>query len=147
MGTRQMFMVLAASLWLSGAVSAPGHAIRHERWEGATSIRWLFDDGRPVKSCKVVVFAPGSDGTPYQEGLTDLNGSFAFTPNTNGRWKVTVDDGQGHRVDVFMDVDEQGRREAGEPHRTGTLSGAVAGVGILFGCFGLYAMFAKRSPR
>ena len=107
----------------------------------------LYDDGRPMAFCDVAVFAPGNPDETWQEGTSDRNGSFAFLPDTNGTWRVTVDDGMGHRLEADVRIGSAGSQSSLGTHCPDRLGRAVVGTAVLFGCFGLYAMLAARAQR
>lgn len=147
MNGKRSILVVVAGAWLAANVPAHAHAVRHVVSEGATAVRWHYDDGRPLAGGHVVVTAPGDPGEPYLVGEADARGVFAFLPDTNGRWTVTLEDGMGHRADVYIDVDPASASPVmpvAEPQR---FSGIVVGVSAIFGCFGLYAMFTERWRR
>jgi nickel transport protein len=97
--------------------------------------------------CDVTVLAPQSSEEPYQEGTSDRNGCFAFLPDTNGTWKVAVDDGMGHLVEARIEIDSIGRRRTETAHPPDRLGGTVVGISVIFGIFGVYAMVAARARR
>lgn len=129
---------------LATAGAAPGHGVRHSTSEGGTIVRAAYDDGSPMAFCDVAVLAPCEAETPFQAGATDRNGGFAFIPDTNGTWTVTVDDGMGHRVTARVVVEQGALVEGNAAVPAGRLHGAIVGLGILFGLFGLWALFANR---
>jgi nickel transport protein len=97
--------------------------------------------------CDVSVFAPGGESDPYQQGTSDRNGCFAFLPDTNGTWTVTVDDAMGHAVKAHVEIGSAGMRSRGRGPQASRLGGAVIGISAIFGIFGLYAILATRSGR
>jgi nickel transport protein len=115
--------------------------------EGATVVAATYDDGSPMAFCDVTVFGPDAREEPYQEGTSDRNGCFAFLPDTNGTWTVTVDDGMGHVAEARIDIDSAGGRRSEEAHHADRLSGAVVGISVIFGCFGVYAMLSGWAQR
>ena len=127
--------------------SVLAHGVRHSVSEGATVVTATYEDGSPMAFCDVTVFAPGSRQEPYQEGTSDRNGCFAFLPDTNGTWRVTVNDGMGHLADAVIKIGSAGRRDVHKAHHADRLGGAMVGIGVIFGCFGIYAMLAGRIHR
>ncbi len=128
--------------------SLSAHGVRHEVTAGGMVVAAAYDDGSPMAFCDVEVFAPGSPDESFLDGASDRNGYFAFVPDTNGVWRVAVDDGMGHRVEIELAVGESGWRSlAGAPPCVGRLSGGVVGISVIFGCFGVYAMYAGRVRR
>jgi len=116
---RRLVAVVALSALTIGTPLAVAHGVRHSVSEGATVVA----------------------------ATSDRNGCFAFLPDTNGTWKVTVDDGMGHLAEARIDIDSAGGRHAEEAHQADRLSGAVVGISVIFGCFGVYAMLSGRAKR
>ncbi len=139
-----------AAMFLSAAAPcALSHGARHNVSDGGTVVTATYDNGNPMAFCDVTVFAPGDAEKPYQKGTSDRNGRFAFLPDTNGTWKVHVDDGMGHSVKVEVDIDRDGVRSVRKPHHEhhNHLGGTAVGIAAILGCFGLYVVFARRVRR
>lgn len=142
-------LMLAALLPGPACSVAFGHGTAATvRWE-APAVRAVYDDGRPMAYCEAQVFRPAEADAPYWVGETDAHGWIAFMPDGTGVWQVAVDDGMGHvtRVDVPVVSDTGAPASAGDPATggVGRWSGIVAGVGIIFGLFGL-ASLCRRKP-
>ena len=58
----------------------------------AITIQANYDDGTPMKSAQVVIYAPSDRATPWLKGTTDEQGQFSFVPDRqiNGDWDVKV---------------------------------------------------------
>ena len=125
-----------------------GHGGAYEVLRDAGGIRAVYDDGSPMALCDVSVFAPDRPEEAYQTGITDPHGRFAFVPDTHGMWRVTVDDGMGHRVEAAVPVDSAfgHEHEHGHEHRhaAGRLSGLVVGISVIFGLFGVLALLSRK---
>ena len=52
---------------------------------------------------KITIFAPGSN-QPFQVGHADKNGRFCFYPDAPGEWRLTAEDGMGHRLELKVPV-------------------------------------------
>jgi len=120
-----------------------GHGVNHRLLQGSVAVEALYDDGRPMAFCDASVFSPADPDQPFQTGMTDPGGRFAFVPDTHGAWGVTVDDGMGHAVNVRVTVgadqlavDETGRR----PERGTAL---LVGLCLVFGLFGVYSLVRR----
>jgi nickel transport protein len=57
-----------------------------------------------MKYSKVLLHSPQDPEVPYQSGVTDVNGGFAFIPNVPGLWKFAANDGQGHLSSGELEV-------------------------------------------
>jgi len=104
----------------------------------------VYDDGSPMAFCETAVYAPGKGEDAFQTGTTDRTGGFAFLPDTNGTWSVTVDDGMGHMVTAHIDVTPEGLANENAARPADRLSGVIVGTSVVFGIFGLWALFANR---
>ena len=69
----------------------------------ATVLDFRYSSGEPMTFAKIVVRAPNS-GTETQNGRTDRNGRFAFSPDQDGVWTITVDDGTGHVLTATPEI-------------------------------------------
>lgn len=70
---------------------------------GVQLIEATYDSGQPIVGARVSLFAPGSQ-EPFLHAQTDRRGRFAFATEEPGKWKISVDDGQGHRFSKIIDV-------------------------------------------
>lgn len=132
----------AASL-MTVASPALGHGVRHRVFPGGTGIEATYDDGSPMAYCDVTVFSPGSRDGEYQTGTTDAHGRFAFIPDTNGLWTLTVDDGMGHLVSAEVQAGPS-ESPGGEGARIDRLRGGIVGLSMIFGVFGIYCLARQR---
>jgi len=117
------------------------HGVRGMVAYGGVIVKAEYTTGEPMSYAKVVITAPDKK-VPFQIGRTDRNGRFCFYPDTHGKWRVVVEDGMGHRLEVELPVKPFGRVE-----RSGYIERplqryiskylrAIAGVSIIFGIFG-----------
>jgi hypothetical protein len=78
------------------------------------TIRFAYTDGGPMLFARVKVFPPSSPEAPAQESVADRNGYFGFVPFEDGEWRLTAEDGMGHRGEIFITVTNKARlAEAG----------------------------------
>ena len=142
-----LFLLLA---WRAAITDARAHAVHAEHIDGGQGLRVVFEDGVPMAQAEVKVFAPDAPDVPWQEGMTDREGRFVFYPSLKGAWRIVVDDGMGHAVSREIDVDEHGHAHMDADHHHHHHHGAstiVAGLGFLFGIFGIWSLFRRRSAR
>lgn len=69
--------------------------------------RTLYDANQPGKNINISIFTPADSKTPFQSGMTDQAGYFAFIPDTEGIWIIKVDDGHGHREQMKVTVSSE----------------------------------------
>ncbi|MFH1313686.1 MAG: hypothetical protein ABIJ00_10750 [Candidatus Eisenbacteria bacterium] len=135
--------ILAVGLVAIAAVVCLGHGAQCEAIEGAVAIEARYHDGNPMAFCDAEVLRPGDDSEAFQTGSTDCHGAFGFVPDTTGTWKVVVDDGMGHMASSEVIVGPDGIR--GESAVGGDrVREVVTGVAVIFGLFGVVALFYCR---
>ncbi len=124
---------------LTAVMACEGHGIAARPVEDGIGIQAVYDDGYPVAFGDVKVFAPDRADKPALEGLTDRNGCFMFRPDTNGTWRVTVDDGMGHAVshELYFDGGKSAAMQSKEP--VSKRHGVMTGLSLIFGLFGWIA--------
>jgi nickel transport protein len=130
-----------------------GHGIAAVRVDGGVGVGFVYYDGTPVTFSDVSVFAPGAGDKPTLAATTDRNGCFMFRPDTNGVWKVTVDDGMGHAITHEIVFDGQAAAPAKSCGRMPTRYGTVIGLAVICGVFGwpaflhfVHDRFLRRKP-
>jgi len=122
-----------------------GHEVRHVTIEApalVTTIRYADDvnvAGAPYE------IRPRGQVDPIQMGWTDSQGRIAFASAAPGAYQVSVFTMDGHGVNFELVVDETQTLAAADRPLVERHAGIVAGVGILFGLFGLLMLFQRRS--
>ena len=122
------------------------HGVDYEIKNGkAVTIKVEYDDGEPMNYAAVKIFSPADEKIEHQNGRTDKNGYFSFSPDQTGDWKITVEDGMGHgiatkfHVDETMEVEET--RTNGDVPRWYKL---IVGISIIWGLAGTFFYFKAR---
>jgi nickel transport protein len=100
---------LAYVLVAVGLIITPYSAIAHGTGYRQSSIRsvsleFCYSTGETMSYLDAKVFSPRDDKFAFQSGRTDEDGRFAFTPNTDGLWRVVVRDEEGHLAEAKVDV-------------------------------------------
>ena len=101
-------LLLAAGLVVVCGFPAAAHGIECSisRADAVVVVRCGYDEDTPVAKASVRAFAPSDVSSPFQVGETDANGVFGFLPDREGTWRVVVDDGTGHRLELQIGIDE-----------------------------------------
>ena len=96
----------APLLMLAAVAPVSAHAISAECQirKDRVELEAYFNDDTPARHAKVVV--TNSDQKAFAEGMTDDYGRWSFPTPGPGRYAVTVDAGDGHRVTVSLAVPE-----------------------------------------
>ncbi len=102
------------------AISAHAHGTDCRMIEkaGAVTFEFFYDDREPMQYSEVLVFSPDDDRFEYQNGRTDSKGRFSFYPDSPGKWRIEVNDGMGHMVKGYADIED----EPGTPAVPGSLA-------------------------
>jgi hypothetical protein len=125
---------------------ADAHALSYSPVSGGAGIRATYDDGTPAAFCAVQVFAPGETQL-FAEGMTDREGRFMFAAVTDGAWRVLVDDGMGHALDETIEIQNGLPLSIGHAAQPSRAAGVITGISLIFGIFGLWALFRVRMRR
>ncbi|MBI4892395.1 MAG: hypothetical protein HY821_17355 [Acidobacteria bacterium] len=136
-------------LWL--VLAAPAALMAHELdlkvrlAAPAVIVEGAYGGMEPLPFAKVAVFSPEDEKIEFQTGVTDREGRFAFIPPRGGQWRVQVDDEEGHRGQVTVNVPEKFEGAAAAvPEGGSRLERALLGVSILFGLTGFWYGFKAR---
>jgi nickel transport protein len=115
------------------------------------TIRFSYTDGTPMLFAKVKVFPPSSPDAPAQESIADRNGYFSFVNDEPGEWRLTAEDGMGHKGEIV--VAAAGGTEAGGGSdtaggKTPLPLRLILGLSLILNVFAVYnfvlAGFAKK---
>lgn len=158
--TARVLSVLSVVLLVT--LPAAAHHVSHEVTRGeAVLVSLAYGDGSPMSHDRYEIIAEGEE-TPFQAGVTDSGGRIFFQPDQLSTWRVRVFSEDGHGADFTF---QAGPAEAApaEPEASETavqepvqeaipvekpfierFAGPVAGVGIIFGLFGLFSLFIRK---
>ncbi len=111
--------------------------------EPAVTIQAVFDGGEPMAEGQVSVFGPDSLTEPQITGITDEEGFFTFTPDTEqpGTWTVQVRQA-GHGQSVDIEFDESGSASS-EATALSTPQTVLMGASVLWGLVGTALFFYR----
>jgi nickel transport protein len=135
------------------------HGVQGTVQSGGLAVACRYSTSEPMDYAKVTVLAPGSS-QPFQVGHTDKNGRFCFFPDAPGEWRVTAEDGMGHRLEVKVPVTDQntlktlppaaGADSVAHTRSLRVLTGlsAIFGLsGLLFWIQGIRAKRGRKEPQ
>lgn len=126
------------------AVPARAHSLHQAPVLGGIGVRATYDDGSPAAFSAVQVFAPGETQV-FAEGMTDRDGAFTFRATTTGVWRLTVDDGMGHALMAELPATGTGLSAPAASPACPRGYRVLAGLGVIFGCFGAWALARART--
>ncbi len=80
--------------------TARAHGVSYELLESPKTITFktVFSSGEPISYGEVLIYSPENSEVEYQNGRTDKLGQFSFLPDKNGKWKIEVNGGMGHKI-------------------------------------------------
>jgi len=135
--------LLTLLLVLAGSSQAHDLALRVEQVQPAVIVYATYAGVEPVTDADVTIFSPQNAESPFQTGITDVRGVFAFVPSEPGDWRI-VDDGFGHRFDQTIAVDWQSAPVNEHGGGGATWANAILGVSIIFGFTGILLWLKSR---
>jgi nickel transport protein len=106
---KRLFTFLLLALLLPAAVFAHGVEIYDETGQaGARTLRFMYSTGESMLFASVKLYPPSTPDATVQETMTDRDGYFSFVPFEDGPWRLTVEDGMGHRGEITVAVSGAG---------------------------------------
>ncbi len=135
---------LALLLLLAAAAGAHDLTLRIEPARPAIVVHAAYAASEPATDSDVTVFGPPNPQSPYQTGVTDRHGVFAFVPPEPGDWRILIDDGYGHRAEQTIPVDWAGDMSQAAGAGRSALDKAILGVSVIFGFTGLLLWLQSR---
>jgi nickel transport protein len=151
MGMKRLFAfsLLAAALLLPAAAFAHGVEIYDETGRvGVRTLRFMYSTGESMLFASVKVYPPSAPDATVQETMTDRDGYFSFVPFEDGPWRLTVEDGMGHKGEITLTVTGSGEDagNAAVPSAApGGSGGAHRALRVMFGLSLILNIFAAYS--
>ncbi len=139
--------LLVALMALLGAPPCPAiaHQVLYDVSRGeAVIVALSYGDGSPLARERYDLYCDEEE-TPVQSGYTDAEGRVVFLPGREAIWRVRIFTDDGHGADFNFEAGPSTTVpvELNKP-LVERYAGLVAGVGIIFGVFGLLALFIRR---
>lgn len=134
-------LVLALIVLVVASVARAHDLVVEAEAEGRSVVaRASYDGADPAGRAGFEIYSPGT-ASPYQSGVTDPSGWFAFVPAAPGVWRLVVDDGYGHRAEALVEWSNGGAAAADSRAPAGVAGrwrDALTGVSLIFGLVGFY---------
>ncbi len=127
-------------------LSAFAHGIYYDLIEGAIAVRITAANNVPISNAKVEVYAPEAS-LAFVQGRSDINGNFAFLPDSKGVWKVLINadsDHGGHLKEFTINIDDKFKIKDFEKPPYERYFTIISVLGFLFGIFGVFSMIKSR---
>lgn len=107
------------------------HGVECSFFDKGVGIKAHYSDQEPLSYCETKIYSPDNRNEPYQQGLTDRNGRFIFSPDKPGKWKVEINDGMGHGMIKEILVDKDFKQEFKESKHFTLFQKIILGLGII----------------
>jgi uncharacterized GH25 family protein len=149
---KHLFVVAVLVLILPAAVFAHGVEVFDETGKpDVHTVRFGYTDGESMLFAKVKVFPPSSPDAAAQESVADRYGYFSFVPFETGDWRLTAEDGMGHKGEIVITVSDETAPEgiavqnAAASHKLPTLVATALGLSLIINIFAFYNCVLKKS--
>ncbi|WP_320033670.1 hypothetical protein [Halarcobacter sp.] len=132
--------------FLISNISLFAHGIFYNVVEGAISIHLSSANNISISDAEVKVFAPGGS-LAYAKGYTDINGNFAFMPDSAGTWHVKVSmssDHGNHEKEFNIELSDDYKVKDFDKLPIERYLGILSILGIIFGIFGAFSFFQRK---
>ncbi len=139
-----MLKAIITTLILS--LSAFAHGIYYDLIEGAIAVRITAPNNVPISNAKVEVYAPEAS-LAFVQGRSDINGNFAFLPDSKGVWRVLINadsDHGGHLKEFTINIDDKFKIKDFEKPPYERYLTIISVLGLLFGIFGIFTIIKSR---
>ncbi len=127
-------------------LSAFAHGIYYDVIEGAIAVRITAPNNVPISNAKVEVYAPDAS-LAFVQGKSDINGNFAFLPDSKGNWRILINadsDHGGHLKEFTINIDDKFQIKDFEKPPYERYFTIISVLGFLFGVFGVFSMIKSR---
>lgn len=149
MKRKKIFPILLLSIFPSflSLPSVWSHSIHYDVQQKGVSVKIFYAKDNPASYSEYELFGPG-DKEPHQIGRTDKNGFLSFLPDREGTWRIKVwgESTHGyHGVTIDARVDQAFQIESFSKPLLATHTKLIVGISIIFGLFGMYALWKSRT--
>lgn len=141
-----LLLGLGLALVLVLPKAARAHEVRLESTQQAAAVlRLVYGDGQPFAFEAYELYRPGRDA-PEQVGRTNAQGQVVFLPGAQAEWRLKAYSSDGHGVDQVLTVAAGAAGTAGTAPATNNVPRVLlwlAGLGVVFGIFGVMQLFLR----
>jgi uncharacterized GH25 family protein len=144
--------LFACSL-LMGVLFLPASAFAHgvdvsdvTGQAGVKTVRFGYTDGESMLFAAVKVYPPSTPDATVQESMTDRDGYFSFVPFESGDWRLTAEDGMGHRGEIVITVSDETVAvvNTAPSGKLPTLIATVLGLSLIFNVFAFWYLMGRK---
>jgi nickel transport protein len=151
--------IIAAAVLFPAALF--GHGVEVYEAGGETAgmvhtVRFMYSTGEPMMYAKIFLYPPSSPRTEILQSIADRRGYFSFVPDENGEWRISAEDGMGHKGEITVAAGAAENQAAAvrgnSPGKSGTAAGRkpplplamVLGLSLILNGFGLWYVAGKK---
>jgi nickel transport protein len=107
------------------------------------TVHFKYSTGEPMMYATVKLYPPSKPETEILQSIIGRDGYFSFVPDEAGEWRVTAEDGMGHKgtIEVTVDDTAAGASTASAPSGGGTtplFMRIVLGLSLILNIFAVY---------
>ena len=97
--------IIAAAVLFPAALF--GHGVEVYDADGETTgaahtVRFMYSTGEPMMYAKIFLYPPSNPRTEILQSIADRNGYFSFVPDESGEWRISAEDGMGHKGEIML---------------------------------------------
>ncbi|MDR2803098.1 MAG: hypothetical protein LBB22_02270 [Treponema sp.] len=140
--------LLTAALFIPAKAFAHGVDISDVTGQaGVRTVRFGYTDGESMLFATVKVYPPSTPDATVQESMTDRDGYFSFVPFESGDWRLTAEDGMGHRGEIIITVSDETAatvQNAAPSGKLPTLIATALGLSLIFNVFAFWYLMGRK---
>ncbi|MGB5919310.1 carboxypeptidase-like regulatory domain-containing protein [Arcobacter sp.] len=127
-------------------ISLFAHGVFYEVVDGAIGIRVTAPNNIAISNAAITIYAPEAS-LAFTKGKTDVNGNFAFMPDSHGEWRVKINVPSSHGAhlkDFKINIDKDFKVKSYEKVPYDRYMKILSALGFLLGIFGIIILFKNR---
>jgi hypothetical protein len=153
--------VIFASIILAAFFLFPEAAFGHgvevyditDNTSGVTrTVHFKYSTGEPMMYAIIKLYPPSKPEVEILQSITGRNGYFSFVPDEDGEWRITAEDGMGHKGTITVTAEQGAAGEAipGEDgmaaaeSKTPLVIRIVLGLSLILNIFAVYNFVLPR---
>ena len=152
------YAIIAAAALFPAALFGHGvgvHEVSGETAGAVRTLRFMYSTGEPMMYAKIFLYPPSSPRTEVLQSIADRSGYFSFVPDEGGEWRISAEDGMGHKGEITVAagaVENPGTAVTGNSSgKSGPVAGkpplplAMAlGLSLILNGFGIWYFAGKK---
>jgi nickel transport protein len=116
--------------------------------KAAQTLRFNYTTGDPMMYATVKLYPPSAPDREILQSITDRQGVFSFMPDETGEWRISAEDGMGHKGEIMVSAADPAETSspaaAPAPGKPPLAVSALLGVSLTGNVFTLLFIAAAR---